>query len=205
MTSVQPEDLDMNMVRQRLRAAMGRHFGASGDVAEWLADELVEVGWENPFAVLVFERSKALAALERIDRALSELGLACSEAAMNDPRSWGGLYGEILSEGAAKGTSWLDVSMNTSHYRKAVRRAVDRIRVDPKGFRSLAQLNAKEVGLVDGCRVIWWYATGRPAPSKDLNPASKFADFLGDAIEAFGLSGEPRPAFRAWVRYAEHP
>ena len=43
----------------------------------------------------------------------------------------------------------------------------------------------------------WWTKT--PAPSRALNPASPFADYLRDAFEFFNISGDPVASFKRWV------
>jgi hypothetical protein len=41
--------------------------------------------------------------------------------------------------------------------------------------------------------------TESPAPSRALNPASPFAEYLRDAFEFFNVSGDPVAAFKRWV------
>lgn len=199
---------------------MERHLGKTGKDVEWLADRLMSHGVLNGFSYEVREKPKAVQALDRIDRALMELGRACSSAAIDDA-TWHQLiaaimFGEFLehpnpdrqkardfieSVGEARGLALIEITRNSSPFRDAVRTVKSRVQEDPKAVRSLSQMNVEAIGLVGGCRWVWENATGKPGPSKDLNPASKFAAFLADAMGAVGIEGEPRPAFLAWARY----
>lgn len=49
----------------------------------------------------------------------------------------------------------------------------------------------------------WWHArTGKPAPRRGLNEASRFGKFLADVLAATGVDAKPRAAFGAWAEVA---
>lgn len=200
---------DTRAIEQNLRGVVRSHFAGgdrkddfSGDIFfEWLGDELIRQAWESPFSFLVFEKPKALDALERIDRALADLGSALSDAEMQ-PTVSAGLFGEMALrsidlEGAK---AFFKVARDVSVYRNAAKKFRRDLEASPFGRRTLTQFKAEEVGLVPGCRTVWLWGTGKPAPLKDLNRASKFAKFLADVIEACGLDGDEVSAFRAWAK-----
>jgi hypothetical protein len=60
-------------------------------------------------------------------------------------------------------------------------------------------VNWEAVNAVDKLRGFWESWTVTPAPSRALNPASPFADYLRDAFEFFNISGDPVAAFKRWV------
>ncbi|MBR1154823.1 hypothetical protein [Bradyrhizobium sp. JYMT SZCCT0428] len=51
---------------------------------------------------------------------------------------------------------------------------------------------------IESLRCIWWLMGNRPAPSKALNPSSKFADFLRVGFVYLDLDADPVSAFRSW-------
>ncbi|BCH32612.1 hypothetical protein MesoLjLc_45420 [Mesorhizobium sp. L-8-10] len=61
----------------------------------------------------------------------------------------------------------------------------------------------KAVHAVDHLRGYWENMTETPAPSRALNPASPFADYLRDAFEFFEIPGDPMSAFKRWVALEE--
>ena len=56
------------------------------------------------------------------------------------------------------------------------------------------------VHAIDALRILWWRNTGRAkeAPSKALNPASRFAAYLRDGFEHLEIKADPLSAFRRW-------
>jgi hypothetical protein len=61
-------------------------------------------------------------------------------------------------------------------------------------------VNRPEVQAVDAARIVWELAGRKKAPAKDLAVGSPFFDFLSDVFYALELTGQPKSAFRAWVR-----
>ncbi|WP_139802672.1 hypothetical protein [Aurantimonas sp. 22II-16-19i] len=64
-------------------------------------------------------------------------------------------------------------------------------------------INWEAVHAVGNLRGYWENMTETPAPSRALNPASPFADFLRDAFEFFQITGDPMSAFKRWVALEE--
>lgn len=60
-------------------------------------------------------------------------------------------------------------------------------------------INWEAVHAVDNLHLFWESWTETPAPRRALNPASPFADYLRDAFEFFGISGDPVAAFKRWA------
>jgi hypothetical protein len=60
-------------------------------------------------------------------------------------------------------------------------------------------INWVAVNAVDSLRRFWESWTETSAPSRALNQASPFADYLRDAFEFFNISGDPVAAFKRWV------
>lgn len=190
---------------------------------EWLADRLMSHGLLNGYAYDVIDGPKDLDALQRVDRALIELSRACSEAAMT-----GAAFGQVQvalmfgphledpnrdqqaylayarDHGRPNADAFSKITYETTVFREAIAKVIQGIKSDPRAKRSLKLINVEAIGLVGGCRFIWKLATGKDAPRKDLNPASKFAAFLADAMETCKIPGDPRSAFLAWVREEQH-
>lgn len=62
----------------------------------------------------------------------------------------------------------------------------------------------RKVALVGHVRAIWAQYGGTAAPSKRLNPASPFAEFLSGLIAAIGEDWDAASAFAAWHREQVH-
>jgi hypothetical protein len=60
-------------------------------------------------------------------------------------------------------------------------------------------INWEAVNAVDVLHRFWESWTETPAPSRALNPASRFADYLRDGFAFFKISGDPAAAFKRWV------
>ena len=197
-----------------------RHFEVAGDEAEWLADRLMSHGILNGFPYLAFDRTKDIDALSRIDRALLEVRRAYSDAALttaakselfknllfgpqlSEPQNSNqdGLRAYANDQGTLNASAFARVSEETETFRKAIADTIEEIRTSPYAKRSLSLVNINAIGLVEGCRFVWKLATGKEAPTRDLNPATKFAVFLADAMDVCGLDADPRSAFLAWAR-----
>jgi hypothetical protein len=204
---------------RNLREMVERHLGCHDDDASFWADRLMSHGLLNGFAYEVTDGPKDLKALQRVDRALMELGRACSDAAISFNALAGIeralMLGPFLdvsdakeedveaymqTHGRANHDAFTRIVGQTAAFRKAVSSQIEDVKSSPYAKRSLTQINAEAIGLVQGCRWVWEASKGRPAPLRDLNPGSKFAAFLADAMETCGIEGEPVPAFRAWAR-----
>ena len=196
-----------------------RHFREIYSDTEWLADRLMSHGLLNGYAYDVIDGLRDLEALQRIDRALIELSRACSDVAItgaaalrvqhalmfgphleNPNRDKEASFAYVEAHGQPNAIAFSKIAYETAVFREAITKVIRGIKSDPRTKRSLKLINVEAIGLVDGCRFIWKMATGKDAPSKDLNPASKFATFLADAMETCEIPGDPRSAFLAWAR-----
>jgi hypothetical protein len=63
-----------------------------------------------------------------------------------------------------------------------------------------ANVNWSAVNAVHALRWLWWRNTGKYAPARALNPASKFHAYLSDGLEFLGIQADPVSAFKAWVK-----
>jgi hypothetical protein len=63
-----------------------------------------------------------------------------------------------------------------------------------------ANVNWSAVNAVDALRWLWWRNTGKYAPARALNPASKFHAYLSDGFEFLEVQADPISAFKAWVK-----
>ena len=62
-----------------------------------------------------------------------------------------------------------------------------------------ANVNWSAVNAVHVLRWLWWRNTGKRAPARALNPASKFYAYLSDGFEFLGVQADPASAFKRWV------
>jgi len=176
-------------------------------------------GLLNGFAHEVMDRPRDLKALRRINAAFLELERAFSEAALTlNTRTLVDmtlLYGPFVREihddpaaaadyarleGRADLTAFERMIERNGIFREAVSATIGEVETSPFSKRTLSQLDAKAIGLVEGCRWVWWACKGVHAPAKDLNVATDFAKFLADAFEVCGIKSEPRSAYRAWAK-----
>jgi hypothetical protein len=219
MTYNQFDHLDVNQRQFHVDLCnlVEKHFGATGDYAAQLAEALMSHGILNGYKYQAFDGPKDIDALERIDRALTELGRATSSVTITraalDAAYSHALFGEYSSGASDEvrrayvqtlGSQNLKVLSqlfdDVTPFRAAVRRAIEQIKVDPKSKRSLNLVNVDAIGLVGGCRFVWYLATKKKPPFKDVNPASRFAAFLADAMEVCEIEGDARSAFLAWAK-----
>jgi hypothetical protein len=84
--------------------------------------------------------------------------------------------------------------------KKAITQTKADIEISPRTKDAPSQIKMNGVQFVEAARIVWEENMGATAPNKDLNAASAFGRFLADLFEAYGIEGEPKSAFRAWVR-----
>ena len=195
------------------------HFGIKGDDAAWYAERLMSHGVLNGFSYSVFEGPKDIRALKRLDAALLEASRACSAAAITGaallsfqkhlafcpysekpnekPEE---TFAYIEAQGSRNADAFSRITEDVATFRKAISNTIREIEANPHSKRSLSVVNVAAINLVDGCRFVWEIITKRPAPKKDLNPASKFANFLADTMKVCEVGDSPRSAFLAWSR-----
>ncbi len=70
----------------------------------------------------------------------------------------------------------------------------------PTTLRTLKTINIAAIRCVGAAMEVWAEFQDRPPPARALNPASPFAAFLIDLMEACDIDGDPKAAFRAWAK-----
>jgi hypothetical protein len=63
-----------------------------------------------------------------------------------------------------------------------------------------ANVNWPALNAVHALRWLWWRNTGKQAPSRALNPASKFHTYLTDGFEFLEIGSDPVSAFKRWAK-----
>lgn len=199
------------------------HLCNAGGRGNCFADYLYTRAGLNGYRV--YDLPGDTAALQRIDRAVLDLARAMSDAALTsaaqETLSKNLFFGTHLLNGEGTDSSsatskrvieYIETDGKANHeaifrisdalpgIRYALKRTITEIAESPRAKQSASRINAEGIGIVDACRYVWEWAKEKPAPKKDLNPASKFAAFLGDILGCFGNDADPRSAFRAWVR-----
>jgi hypothetical protein len=93
-----------------------------------------------------------------------------------------------------------DFEVRSETIRSAIQRVITEVEKSAKAKATPSKMNEKGIAMVDAARFIWRLSTDTSAPLKDLNPASKFSNFLADVLYVCEIPGDPRSIFRAWVR-----
>ena len=204
-------------VRSKLKALVAQRFDLNDQDSDFCADWIES---QLDFGSRFIDRPKDVSALERLDRALLDLGVALKASEMSE----GTLerLKRVILTGPIRGTgdeATIAYMANTGTpdllalertvdrfgaIREAVALTINEIERDPHSKRHLSQTDGKAMGAVQGCRHVWKVCTGKAPPVKDLNEASPFAKFLTDVMRECGID-DPKPvsAFRAWVRESQ--
>lgn len=69
----------------------------------------------------------------------------------------------------------------------------------PLTKRTTKTLNIEAIKAVQGAIEAWQRFASTPPPTRALNPASPFGEFLADLFEACMIEADPKSAFRAWA------
>ncbi len=164
--------------------------------------------------------------LENLDRALNGVLLALDLSAMTQAARdllllrmmFGPFYDELITRSGQKSETFSEefqsypervgrratdalraLEGNISTIRDAIKSTKRHIEKASRAQKGTPRINFKGIQLVNSARNVWHLSTGKEAPSKALNPASRFGKFLCDLFEAFEIEGDPRAAFRAWA------
>ena len=199
------------------------HTGS--EKSAWLAERLISHGILNGYRV--YSQSKDIKALQTLDRAFIDIQRTLTQDAMTSLAQerlsaeliWGE-HSERLQQGEMKtdmdeerellayinGDGKKDCSImsdledRSKTIRRAIKRTIAEIETSPMAKKSASKINEQGIAIVDAARFIWELSTNNEAPSKDLNPASKFGNFLADVLFVCENKGDPKSIFRAWVR-----
>jgi len=93
-----------------------------------------------------------------------------------------------------------DYLCHATAIREAITRTMNVVSTSRKTRKTPGQINIQGVKIVEAARFVWEKYTGKHPPSKDLNAASKFGNFLGDLFYAYEVEVLPKSAYRAWLR-----
>ena len=210
----------------RLAEVVEKHTETEGDRAAYLAEKLWLYGIFNSYEV--YNRSKDINLLTELDRAIAIIQRVLGDTGPLTPPAYLRLFHEVSSRSPIKvgeEEAQPDVHLggqqeNLSIYevresnRSALHQIVDHgdtiragikrtnadIETSHRTRSAPSKINLRAIGLVSASRFIWELAQDKAAPTKDLNTASRFGSFLADVFETCRVDGDPRSAFRAWVR-----
>lgn len=201
-----------------------RHLGLTEDRAFYWADRIAKFTYGDDPAI--FDLKHDVENLERLDRALNAVVAALEMTSMTQAAHdelgfrmiWGPFAEELIEKSGElsetfspdfhsypdrvgrKATDALHaLEDNISTIRDAIVSTKRKIETSTRSRKGTARMNFKGIQLVNSARDVWRLVTGCEAPSKALNPASKFGEFLCDLFIAFEIEGDPRAAFRAWA------
>lgn len=203
-----------------LMTVIEKHTGAEGAEAAWWASRLHTHGIMNGYRV--YSRAKDIEALSELDQAIAKvqrllhdegpltslayerllMELRCGKVGgiKSDPDEGQDALAHLEGDDGMDVTLLLDLEERGDAIRAAIGRTIAEIETSALAKVAASKINERGIALVDASRFIWQLATETQAPSKDLNPASSFGDFLADVFEVCGVPGDPRSAFRAWAR-----
>jgi hypothetical protein len=200
---------------------MLRHLNLTEDKARYWLNFIAQITYSTE--PHIFDLKRDVENLENLDRALCATLAALDVSAMTQAAQsalWFKiLYGPVLDlsgsdteslvetlrypplqRGGKEATDALRAMQdNIPIIREAIRSARRHIEQSPRAKIGTRRINLEGVQLVDCARLVWCEASGKDAPSKSLNPASKFGMFLCDLFEVLEVEGDPRSAFRAWA------
>lgn len=186
------------MIRQdeicaRVAATFVEHLGAKTvlGTSERYASELASKLWRFLYVDpgFYFDKKHDVNALEKIERATRMVSAALDEMT-------------VLSEVALTEACELDVLLNYLSSARALnvaatdtKRAIEK---SPQSRNRVSTINENAIKVVDFARRAWrWVGDSHP-PSRALNPASSFGNFLADLLDAIEVDANPQAAFRAW-------
>jgi hypothetical protein len=178
------------------------YFPRLGDTkmaaAEW--DWLYRCAVLNPAETL--QRSKSKASMRKVANALRVLSchdlrapLILPDILLNDPDpvvQWENEIVRIISRLCEMEHQGLTLNVID----KLVRDSDSLVDMTPE----TANVNWAAVNAVDALRWLWRRNTGKLAPARALNPASKFCAFLCDGFEFLEIKADPVSAFKRWVK-----
>lgn len=200
---------------------MLRHLNLAEDKARFWANFIAQKTYSTE--PQIFDLKRDVENLENLDRALCATAAALDVSAMTQAAqgilSFKTLFGPVLdlsrydTESLAEtvrnpplqmgGKDALDALRALDEtipiIREAIKSAKRHVEQSPHARIGTQRINLKGIQLVDCARDLWCLATGKSAPSRSLNPASRFGKFLTDLFEVFEIEGDPRAAFRAWA------
>lgn len=203
-----------------------RHLGLNENQAYHWVDYIAKLTYgQDP---QIYDLKKDLQNLESLDRALNAVLAAVDISAMTQAARnalsirmlFGPYYGELVDRsgheagrisaecrlysehsGRKATDALIALEDSASAIRDAIQSTKRYIEQSPLSKKGTERINFMGIQLVNSAREVWRLSTGRDAPAKALNPASKFGRFLCDLFDAFEVEGDPRAAFRTWASY----
>lgn len=201
-----------------------RHLDLTEDGAFFWVDYIAKQTYGSD--PQIFDLKRDVENLENLDRALSAVLSALDFSAMTQAASdaltfrmiWGPFSDELIARSGQKSEAFSEefhsypervgqkasgalqaLEDNIQTIRDAIQSTKRHIEGSSRARKGTGRINFRGIQLVDSARNVWRLSTGNEAPSKALNPASRFGNFLCDLFEAFEIEGDPRAAFRAWA------
>lgn len=212
------------MVQDPALEVIMKHLNLNEGVANIWVDYIAKLTYgDDP---KIFDLKRDIENLENLDRALSAVLAALDFSAMTQAASdtlgfrmiWGPFSDELIARSGQKIETFSEeirsyperfgqkasgalqtLEDNIQPIRDAIQSTKRHIEKSSRARKGTGRINFKGIQLVNSARDVWRLSTGNEAPSKALNPASRFGKFLCDLFEAFEIEGDPRAAFRAWA------
>lgn len=207
-------------VRNRVFEIAKDQLNADEENAENYAEMILESAFVNGRSF--FHKSADLNALDDLEKVITKLAYQLNNSLTSEARqtlTMHVLYGAALdtlhdgnkvdkvraneyreTTGAAINRAINKFVGSTGEIRRAIHLTKKQIETSSLAKQSPAKINVHGINLVDVSRQVWAMAHKREAPSSDLNIATAFGHFLSNLFDACGIEGDPRSAFRAWVR-----
>ena len=216
MPFFRPDDFDLVLDQETYERLQNFHFAQTVKFQHTfvsyfpdLADlKLAAAEWDWLFhcAILNFaetlQRSKAKASIRKLANALRVLSTHDLRAPLILPDiNWNDPDPVVQWENEIVRTISTLIEMERQGLTLKV---IDRLVADSDALieatPETANVNWAAVNAVGALRWLWQRNTGRPAPARALNPASKFCAFLRDGFEFLGIEADPVSAFKRWVK-----
>ncbi|MCK8483947.1 hypothetical protein MUY21_07850 [Aliiroseovarius sp. S2029] len=210
-------------VRNRVINIAKNQLDPDEERADNYAEMILEAAFVNGRSF--FHRSADLNALSELEKAIAKLVYQLDSSLTSEARHTLNMYflygsafdtlyqGDSINNEKAKdyreekgntiNRAVNELVRNIKEIRCAINLTKKRIENSSQAKQSPSKINIHGINLVDISRHVWAVAHKRDAPSSDLNIATAFGHFLSDLFDACGIEGDPRSAFRAWVREQE--
>jgi hypothetical protein len=201
-----------------------RHLNLTEDQASIWVDYIAKCTYGNDPPI--FDSNRDVENLENLNRALNAVLAALDFSAMTQAACdtlgfrmiWGPFSDELITRSGQKSETFSEefhsypeivgkkaigalqaLKDNIQPIRDAIDSTKRYIEKSSHARKGTGRINFRGIQLVNSARDVWRLSTGKDAPSRALNPASRFGKFLCDLFEAFEIEGDPRAAFRAWA------
>lgn len=200
-----------------------QHLDLSEDAAAIWVDYIAKLTFGNDPSI--YDLKRDVENLESLERSLNAVMAALDVYSMTQAAQdalglrliWGPFADELIEKSGQKSENFSEeffsypektgrnaaaalqaLEDNIAAIRDAIKSTKRQIENSSRSRIGTGRINFKGIQLVNSARDVWRLSTGKDAPNKALNPASKFGKFLSDLFDAYEIGGDPRAAFRAW-------